>query len=137
MSPLVGVEATMVEIEVRVIDNDNAADRLARRLVADAVDLRGVVDASLLRRPGAPEERGLGSEIGALVVVLTTGGAAQAVMDLVKSVLHPGGDREIVVKLPNGTEFALKGGGVSEAQFGKATDALLALLAKGDGGEAT
>jgi hypothetical protein len=39
------------------------------------------------------------------------------------------------VKLPNGTEFTLKGGGVSETQFAKATDALLALLAQGGGRE--
>ena len=42
--------------------------------------------------------------------------------------LPQAGGREIVVKLPNGSEFALKGG--SEKEFAKATHALLALLAQ-------
>jgi hypothetical protein len=117
---------SMIEIELRVVDSGDVADRLARRLVRDLSDTSGVADASLVRRPPAPGERGIVSEIGALVVSVTTGGAAEALVGLVKSVLPQGGEREIILKLPNGTEFALKGGGVSEAQFAKATEALLA-----------
>ena len=56
----------MISIELRVIDSDDLADRLARRLVRDLSDADGVAGASLLHRPGAPGERGLVDDIGSL-----------------------------------------------------------------------
>ena len=91
--------------------------------------------SKLVRRQGQASERGIADEIGKVAVSLATGGGAEAVVAAVRSILSRGADREVVVKLPDGTEFTLKGGGVSEAQFGKATDAILALLARGGGGE--
>jgi hypothetical protein len=135
-SSLMGREAATVRIELLVVDSDDAvADKLARRIVRDMSDTAGVAGASLISRPGAGNERGMISDIGAAVVDLATAGAVQGLVGLVKSLLRPGGDREIVLKLPDGTEFALKGGGVSEAQFAKTTDSLLALLARDDSHE--
>jgi hypothetical protein len=125
----------MVEIELRVIEGADVADQLARRLRADVAEADGVVAARLVRRSGEADERGIVDEIGKVAVKLATGGGAETVVAAVRSVLSRGTDREVVVKLPDGTEFSLKGGGVSEAQFGKATDALLALIARGGGGE--
>jgi hypothetical protein len=120
----------MVEIGLRIVDgSDEVADKLARRLVADMAVTEGLSEPSLVRRPAAPGERGIVDEIGGLVVRLTSGSGAAAVVGLLRSVLRAEG-REVMVKLPNGGEFTLKGGGLSDAQFGKATDALLALLAR-------
>jgi hypothetical protein len=125
----------MIEVELRVVDDAEVADRLARRLRADLADIHGVADAALVRRPASASERGIVDEIGKLAVKLATGGGAEALIGAVRSVLSRGGDREVVMKLPDGTEFVLKGGGLSQAQFGKATDALLALVARGSGRE--
>jgi len=120
----------MIEIGLQVVDSsDEVADKVARRLVADMAATEGLAGPSLVRRPAAPGERGLVEEIGALAVRLTSGSGAAALVGLLRAALRTG-DREVVVKLPNGSEFTLKGGGLSEAQFGKATEALLALLAR-------
>jgi hypothetical protein len=100
----------MVEIELRVIEAADVADQLARRLRADVAEADGVAGARLVRRQGQAEERGIVDEIGKVAVKLATGGGAEAVVAAVRSVLAPVTDREVVVKLPDGTEFTLKRG---------------------------
>jgi hypothetical protein len=120
----------MIEIGLRIVDSsDEVADKVARRLVADMAATEGFAAPSLVRRGAAPGERGIVQEIGELAVRLTSGGGVTAMVGLLRSVLRTG-EREVVVKLPNGSEFTLKGGGLSDAQFGRTTDALLALLAQ-------
>lgn len=119
----------MVEILISVIDEADSADRVARRLVGDFREIDGIDAARLLRMPAAEGERGLIDVVGTLAVNVVTTGGADAMMALLGAVLPRQADRELVVKLPGGAEFSLRGAGVGDEQFARANEVLLTLIA--------
>lgn len=123
----------MVEIELRLVDSAGPTDALARRLLSDLRESDGVDNAALVRRPAAPNERGVVEDVGALVLSLINSNGVQAVASLLKPLLRQGSNRKVVAKLGGGREFILEGG--SEQQFNLAVEALLAAVVRDANGE--
>lgn len=125
----------MIEVRLNIDDAAGGEGDLARRLVSDLNDSRGLKDARLERRPAAPGERGIVEVVGSLVVTILNGSGAQALVEVIRAILGPrSGTRKVSVTLPDGSVFNLEGDGLSEDQFARAADAALEVFAGRAGG---
>ncbi len=120
----------MIEVRLRIDDDAGGGGELARRLVSDLNDSRGLKDARLERRPAAPGERGIVEVVGSLAVTILNGSGAQALVEVVKAIRPRPGARKVSVTLPDGSVFHLEGDGLSDGQFARAAEAALEIFAR-------